>query len=318
MNNLIDAFNLVLKPSLHFVFSMGCNESVTMSDSQEKMEGIKMPNIYKRSAILSELPDNVSKNDFQTARMKKPINGTIRELNQYAIDLSKKPNLPKTFKKACFLCCNTYTKPAYKLGVGPLNDTLTVAVNHKKMGYVCYYLHNPTAADFMKYLKLFMSHTTSNLTVFFTGHGAGVKDQNGDESDGYDEAMVFDKGHIIDDDLVPVLATANGKVKIVLLTDCCHSGSIWDIQSAKKHGIKLPKNIISLSAAKDEQTAKQTTMKQKDQGIFTYYFWNLFNQMKNPTVKAMEPKVNASIQRFKQYFTIASTSNNMLTDPLFQ
>ncbi|OHT14995.1 hypothetical protein TRFO_42784 [Tritrichomonas foetus] len=40
-----------------------------------------------------------------------------------------------------FIVCNTYTKPKYQLCVGPLNDSVTVAVNHKKMGYKVVYLH---------------------------------------------------------------------------------------------------------------------------------------------------------------------------------
>lgn len=299
---------------------MGCGESAAERSDQEDVIEVmgSEPTIKERNAPLSGLPDNVTKQDFQNARMKLSMDQALKELNSLAKDLSKKPVIPKSMKKACFLCCNTYTKPAYRLGVGPLNDTITVALNHKKLGYECYFLHNPTPDQFMQFLQKFIAQTTGNLTVFFTGHGANVKDKNGDESDGMDEAMVFDTGHIVDDKLVQLISKANGRTKIVLLTDCCHSGSIWDLQSANDHGLKLPKNIVSLSAAKDSQTAKQTKMKQKDQGIFTYYFWKIFNENPNCTVKTMEPKINAGISRFKQHFTIASTSPNMLSEPLFK
>jgi hypothetical protein len=121
--------------------------------------------------------------------------------------------------------------------VGPLNDAHTVAENHTKRSYRICFMHNPTTEEFMAFFKT----TSKALTIYDTGHGAHIRDRSGDESDGLDEAIVFDQGFILDNKLVQTLKeNANGKAKMLLLSDCCHSGSIWDLQSAINHGEQLP------------------------------------------------------------------------------
>ena len=94
--------------------------------------------------------------------------------------------------------------------------------------------------------------------------------------------MVLDEAHIIDDDLAKRLADyGNGKCHAILLTDCCYSSSIWGIQSCKKTQMKLPPLIMSISAARGSQTAKQT------KGIITYYFWKLTNDITKISAKQM-------------------------------
>lgn len=289
---------------------MGCGESA-----------VDEPVVMERGAgQLSGLPDNFSKQDFQTKRGGNTIEDALKEIAGYGTDLKGKgvDGVPTT-KKACFICCNTYTKAAYQLGVGPLNDSCSVAKNHKDRGYQVFWVHNPTPADFLALVPAFMKKTEENLTIFFTGHGANVKDRDGDEDDGLDEAMVFDTGHIVDDKLVDLVCNnlkPDNKTKVLLLTDCCHSGSIWDLQSAKGKGKTLPKNILSVSAAKDSQTAKQTKMKSKDQGIFSYFFWQNVNADQKVTAAQLEAKMNKSLARFKQQFTAFASSPNMLSEPI--
>ena len=290
---------------------MGCDESkVSEEDS---------PAVTERDTQLGGMPNNFTKKQFQAQRNGNSIEDALAQISKVATNLKgASPSSIKPADKLCFICCNTYTKAQYQLGVGPLNDSVTVAMNHKKRGYQVFFLHNPTPQEFLTFLPLFMKQTKTALTVFFTGHGANVKDKNGDESDGFDEAMVFDTGHIVDDDLVKIICeNCNGVVKVLLLTDCCHSGSIWDLQSADDHGLKLPQNVISISAAKDSQTAKQTKMNNKDQGIFSYFFWKLLNAEPKLTPKDLETKMNASLNKFKQHYTAFATSSNMMNQPLF-
>ena len=275
----------------------------------------------ERDVDLTGMPDNFTKKEFQKIRGNGTCDAAIKQFQKiggvFVNDVSP-ASIGTRFEKVCFLCVNTYTKEQYKLGPGPLNDALTVAENHHRMGYAIYYMHNGTPKVFLDFLEHFLQKTKTALTVFFTGHGASVPDKNGDESDGFDEAMVFDTGHIIDDQLAEYLQKyATGTCHTILLTDCCHSGSIWDIQSCKRAKIKLPPHIMSLSAAKDSQTAKQAKIGQKDQGIFTHYFWKLVNEQPKITAKQMESKLNPLIAKFKQHFTIASTSSDMETKPIF-
>jgi len=280
------------------------------------------PPIKERDAPLSGLPNNFTKEDFQNARGNTTIQESLKRLGTYGTDITdmnieKKLKCKAPFQKACFICCNHYTKPSYVLGAGPINDSATVASNHQKRGYQVFFCVNPTPERFLDLVTFFLYNTKNSLTVFFTGHGAQVKDKSGDEDDGFDEAMVFDSGHIVDDDLLVLLEEATPKtLRVLLLTDCCHSGSIWDLQSEKDKK-KLPPKVISISAAKDSQTAKQTKMNKMDQGIFTYFFWKILNARPNITPKQLEPIINRGMLKFNQHYTFCAATPAMENQPIF-
>ncbi|CAD7951979.1 unnamed protein product [Amoebophrya sp. A25] len=94
---------------------------------------------------------------------------------------------------------------------------------------------------------------------FYSGHGLNVPDKDGDEADGEDEAFatpdregdLTEDDVFIDDDFARLLERSiPAGVKILVITDCCHSGSICDIDSfAHSH------EIIAVAAAQDDQTS---------------------------------------------------------------
>ena len=111
----------------------------------------------------SELPVNdFSKEEFVELRTNNTEQSALEQLKSLGSELteSNKSTLT-TNKRACLICCNNYTKQSYQLGVGPINDSVTVAANHKYMGYTVYFLHNPKAALFLEYLQLFRQKTTA-------------------------------------------------------------------------------------------------------------------------------------------------------------
>jgi len=79
------------------------------------------------------------------------------------------------------------------------------------------------------------SRPGDSIFLHYSGHGTKVKDLNGDEDDGYDEALVpVDSnrggGVIIDDDLYDILVKGlPAGVHVVALMDCCHSGTVLDL-----------------------------------------------------------------------------------------
>jgi hypothetical protein len=68
------------------------------------------------------------------------------------------------------------------------------------------------------------------IAFTFAGHGTTVKDLDGDELDGRDEALCpvdFASGAlIIDDDLRALFARTPAGVNLTCFIDCCHSGTV--------------------------------------------------------------------------------------------
>lgn len=226
--------------------------------------------------------------------------------------------LPATFDNVAFLCVNNYSSYRLSLGTGPLNDALSFAHCMANYGYAIYFLHNPRSRNFLQYLDVFFKRTQGRLIFYYVGHGTNVRDIDGDESDGLDEAFVFDDGVVIDDDLIAhLIENKNPSNVIVLVTDACHSGSIWDIQGGSVKGRKLPPGIISVSAASDAQTAKQTMINRKDQGIFTYNMTSILATNPDLTADQLGEKMKSALRKYSQTFTVATTSADLRSKPLF-
>jgi len=95
---------------------------------------------------------------------------------------------------------------------------------------------SPTKENILAAYRKIIEETEANDAVFlhYSGHGTKVRDRDGDEADGYDEALVpvdYTKAGLIeDDDLYDILCKplAPGATMVSLM-DCCHSGTILDL-----------------------------------------------------------------------------------------
>lgn len=118
---------------------------------------------------------------------------------------------------------------------------------------------------------------------FFSGHGLNVPDEDGDEADGEDEAFATpDKAGelnidhvVIDDDFAKWLDRFIPKhTRILVVTDCCHSGSICDIDSYNyKH------EIIQMSSADDSQTSLDMSTFGREGGVLTCSITDTINDL---------------------------------------
>ena len=60
----------------------------------------------------------------------------------------------------------------------------------------------------------------------YSGHGGQVPDSNGDERDRKDETWCLFDGQLIDDELYFALSQFSAGVRVLVLSDSCHSGSV--------------------------------------------------------------------------------------------
>jgi hypothetical protein len=131
----------------------------------------------------------------------------------------------------------------------------------------------PNRANILRELSSIIANSASasEIWVHYSGHGTYVRDTNGDEADGRDEAIVpsdvYVNGVITDDQLLTIFSQS--KCLTYLMFDCCHSGSVCDLQwrfeyvPATRNYIRYNEskrvlsnqNIVMISGCRDNQTS---------------------------------------------------------------
>lgn len=102
------------------------------------------------------------------------------------------------------------------------------------------------------------------IAFHFSGHGVGITDMSGDETDGRDECIVGCDNIIIRDDTIHrLLRMMPPDAKATLIMDCCHSGTLVDLPyqlgrhaPAKERVIQA--DVIMMSGCMDAQTSADT------------------------------------------------------------
>jgi metacaspase-1 len=104
-------------------------------------------------------------------------------------------------------------------------------------------------AAISKAAKALVAGDTFLLT--YSGHGGQVPDRNGDESkkdsdevgefpDQYDETWVLYDRQLIDDEMYQLWSLFAPKVRIVMLSDSCHSGTVAKPLGSRPKAMKAP------------------------------------------------------------------------------
>lgn len=99
--------------------------------------------------------------------------------------------------------------------------------------------------------------------ISFSGHGLQVPDRNFDEKDGWDEAWCLYDRPVIDDELFRYWQLFRPGVRILVIADCCHSGtSVKNVKYKPRRkntgpvkGDSLQASLLLLAACQDEQEA---------------------------------------------------------------
>ena len=137
-------------------------------------------------------------------------------------------------KKALCIGINNYPGTHMDLQ-GCVNDALDWASELDRRGFKVVTLLDDQATKAMMaeaMSKLIAKGSKGDtLVITFSGHGTYQPDSDGDEADGLDEALCpYDlqtKGAaLIDDEIRDIFAARKAGVRIVLLSDSCHSGTV--------------------------------------------------------------------------------------------
>jgi len=120
------------------------------------------------------------------------------------------------------------------------------------------------------------------FVIYYSGHGTNVEDRDGDEDDGQDEAYCFVDAYgrisaetlMTDDEFAEAVigATEEG-VRILVLSDCCHSGTIADLDREEWGG----REVVSISGCLDGQTSGDMGRG----GIFTHSMLLAIDQLQD-------------------------------------
>jgi hypothetical protein len=80
----------------------------------------------------------------------------------------------------------------------------------------------------------------------YAGHGGQVLDRSGDEADREDETWCLYDRHLLDDELYSLYADFDAGVRILILSDSCHSGTVnrGGSEAAKRSVRAMPRNTV--------------------------------------------------------------------------
>lgn len=130
------------------------------------------------------------------------------------------------------------------------------------------------------------------IWIHYSGHGSYVRDTNGDETDGNDEAIVpldfQENGFIIDDVIKATFSKLHPKSRCVVVFDSCHSGTCSDlpycynsVMSTQTDKVnKVQADVIMISGCRDNQTSADANIGNKWTGAITYFLTKVLSANK--------------------------------------
>ncbi|MBL8529394.1 MAG: caspase family protein [Burkholderiales bacterium] len=119
---------------------------------------------------------------------------------------------------------------------GCINDARDMQAIADGLGYASLLLTDSeaTSSRFISEVGQASADLTSGDILFlsYSGHGGQVDDVNGDEDDALDETWCLWDRQLIDDELFSLWSRFAAGVRIVMLSDSCHSGTVARMRAA--------------------------------------------------------------------------------------
>lgn len=143
------------------------------------------------------------------------------------------PVRAKQMKTALHIAVNNYPGTDSDLA-GCVNDALDWSALFIKLGFQSETITDRYAIG-VKWRCAIQDHlhaaSSGDLVVVqWSSHGTRVPDKNGDEADGWDEAVVpydvMENGVITDDELAELFGDRKRGVQLIVIADSCHSGTV--------------------------------------------------------------------------------------------
>ena len=225
------------------------------------------------------------------------MNTCPTEMTEFTI---YKPNEVKhifeTNSKIALIICNDYVGTSNSLGDIPMKDAELMYKTFSQFNYKVVVVHNITCNQYRYLLKL-CSIKLTHLIIYYIGHGTQIHDTNGDESDNLDECLFFSDGLITDDESSSIIEKYKQCDKLTLFSDCCHSGTIYDIPDRG--------DVVCISACLDTQTAKQI-----NNGMFTYYLSKYLKQFND--TEHLTKALNQKLSIYDQFVITNTHDDNII------
>lgn len=211
---------------------------------------------------------------------------------------NKPPAWPHSSRVALLFAINDYGGTEHDLR-GCLNDIELAEQRLANFQVRKFTDSQVTKANFLAQVDYALANALSGDVIYihYSGHGSFVKDRNGDEEDGYDEALYLHDGPLIDDDLNNSLRATPDKVVVILLLDSCYSGTATrDVFSkgrfmppkdfTPKEHIRVKRKFydymswVVFSGCAENQTSADACIDGKFNGAFSYFaFYTLRGNM---------------------------------------
>ncbi|MBV8076028.1 MAG: caspase family protein [Planctomycetaceae bacterium] len=114
---------------------------------------------------------------------------------------------------------------------GCINDSIAIFELCRLQKFTCYkplLNENATAASVLEGIRNAARELKAGdlFLIQYSGHGGQVPDRNGDEADGLDETWCLYDRMLIDDELGRLWTEFADGVRILMISDSCHSGSV--------------------------------------------------------------------------------------------
>ena len=131
------------------------------------------------------------------------------------------------------------------------------------------------------------------LTIYYSGHGGQVPDMNGDESDTDDETWCLYDGQLIDDELYYEFSNFKEGVRIFMISDSCHSGTVTKVAMMNASETAATENDKIYKMMPDEVIGKAYYRKKS---LYDKIQMNDLMKISNPNNKDFAFNIRSSVK----------------------